>query len=174
MKAMGLVFAATLVACQATTSSSGSSQIQAVSAESVAFASYRTFGFRLAEAPPAPYQVSARSFDVERRVHDLVAAELVRKGYTQADTNPDFLLRLSAGTSKQTVAGFPADENKPQAIAMGGIVVDAFDRSTSQQVWHGTAQAEIDPTRINEPALQAAVQQLLAHFPTRSDTPAQH
>jgi hypothetical protein len=174
MRAIGIVFAAALAACQATTSSSPPTQIQAVSAESASFSSYRTFGFRLAEAPPSPYQMSPRSFDVERRVHDLVAAELARKGYAQADTNPDFLLRLSAGTDKESTAAFPADQNRPHAITTGEIVIDAFDRSTSQQVWHGTAQAEVDPQRVSEPGLEAAVQQLLARFPARSDASPPH
>jgi hypothetical protein len=183
MKAIGILFVATLAACEATTASSGSqlssapSQIQAVSAQSAAFAAYKTFGFRLAETPPPPYQVSARSFDVERRVHDLVAAELTRRGYTESATNPDFVVRLSSGTAKEekaqptTTSG--ANENETQSVTAGAIVIDAFDRSTSQQVWHGTARAEIDPQRINEASIQAAVQQMMASFPARSGAPAQ-
>jgi hypothetical protein len=178
MKGMGFLLAVAVTACQATTSgTSTSSQVQAVSADNANFAPYRTFGFRLSEAPPAPYEASPRSFEVERRVREMVAAELGRKGYTEAGTNPDFLVRLSSGIAKQekaqptTTSG--ANENDPQTVTAGEIVVDAFDRSTSQQVWHGTARAEIDPQRINEPALQAAVQQMLARFPARSDAPAQ-
>jgi hypothetical protein len=53
MKAMIIVLAATVAACQATTSSEAS-KIQSVSASSTAFAVYRTFGFGPSGAPPAP------------------------------------------------------------------------------------------------------------------------
>jgi hypothetical protein len=170
MKLMGLAFAVALTACQATTSS-GSSRIQAVSAERATFASYRTFGFRLAGAPPFPYEVSARSFEVERRVHDLVATGLARKGYTEASTTPDFLVRLSSGTvegDKPVTASAGAYGGGTEPFTSGEIVVDAFDGSTAQQVWHGTAQAEIDPQRINVLAIRSAVDQMLEGFPARS------
>jgi hypothetical protein len=82
------------------------------------------------------------------------------------------MIRISTGTAKEdrsqptTTSG--GSENEPQSIVGGEVVVDAFNRSTSQQVWHGIARAEIDPQRINEPVLQAAMQQMLAPFPPRS------
>jgi hypothetical protein len=104
-------------------------------------------------------------------VHDLIVSELVRKGYTEAATNGDFVFRLSSGTAKAdkveptTTGG--GTENEPQSVTSGEIVVDAFDGSTSQQVWHGTAQAIVDPQRINQEALGAAVQRMLATIPAR-------
>jgi hypothetical protein len=176
MRAIGLVLLATVAACQATTSAGGPSNVKTESAGSASFAQYRTFGFRLAETPPAPYAVSPRSFEVERRVHDLIVSELVRKGYTEAATNGDFLFRLSSGTAKTdkveptTTGG--GTENEPQSVTSGEIVVDAFDGSTSQQVWHGTAQAVIDPQHINQEALGAAVQRMLATIPARGASSA--
>jgi hypothetical protein len=172
MKAIGIVLVATMAACQATTSSSGPSTVKTVTAGDASFARYQTFGFRLAERPPAPYELSARSFEVERRVHDLIAEELVRRGYTEATPKPDFLIRLSSGTARAdkveptTTSG--GNENEPQSVTAGEIVVDAFDGSTGQQVWHGTAEALIDPQRINERALDAAVGRMLATIPVRS------
>jgi hypothetical protein len=173
MKAIAIILAATVAACQATTASvPGTSHVQTTSAEAAAFAPLRTFGFRLAEQAPSPYQVSARSFEVERRVHDLVAAELVRKGYKEAGTDADFLIRISSGTASgerpEPVTTSGGTENDPQLITLGEVVIDAFDRATGQQVWRGTAQAEVDPQRINEPALQATVQRMLTPFPRRT------
>jgi hypothetical protein len=48
------------------------------------------------------------------------------------------------------------------------MVVDVFDGSTAQQVWHGDTQAEIDPHGINERAVGAAVRQMLEAFPARN------
>jgi hypothetical protein len=173
MKTIAIILAATVAACQATTASvPGTSRVQTSSAEAAAFAPFRTFGFRLAEQPPSPYELSARSFEVERRVHDLVAAELVGKGYKETGADADLLIRISSGTAREdkpmpiTTSG--GTENDPHLVTLGEVVVDAFDRGTGQQVWHGTAQAEIDPQRINAPALQATVQRMLTPFPRRA------
>jgi hypothetical protein len=178
MKAIAIILAATMAACQATTASvPGTSHVQTTSAEAAAFAPFRTFGFRLAEQPPSPYELSARSFEVEHRVHDLVAAELVGKGYTETGPDADLLVRISSGTvgedKPEPITTSGGNENEPQRITVGEVVVDAFDRGTGQQVWHGTARAEIDPQRINGPALQAAVQRMLTPFPTRSSPQVQ-
>jgi hypothetical protein len=169
MKAIALVCVTMMAACAAP-APAGSVQVQSASAETASFAPFRTFGFRLAEIPPSPYQVSARSFEVERLAHDMVAAELVRKGYTDAGANGDFLVRISSGAATQYTSTVMSgsDEDRLQSVTTGEVMVDAFDRSTAQQVWHGTARAEVDPRRINEPELQAAVHQLLAPFPARS------
>jgi hypothetical protein len=165
---IGIVLAATLAACEATTSSAPS-QVHTVSAQVDAFAQYHTFGFLLPAAPPPPYQASARSFEVERRAREMVTAELARRGYSEATASPDFLVRLSSGTAKvdkpepTTTSG--GNENEPHVVTAGELIVDAFDRSTGQQVWHGTARAEVDPQKIDEPKLQAAVQQMFAPFP---------
>jgi hypothetical protein len=175
MKAIAILLVAGIAACQATTTSSGSPQVRTTSAEVATFAPFRTFGFRLATEPPAPYQVSSRSFDVERRVRDLVTAELERKGYTEGP-NADFLVRISSGTAQadetQPTTTSGGNENQPQAVTAGAVIVDAFDGSTSQQVWHGTAQAVIDPQRVDEARLETAVRQMLAPFPARSAPPA--
>src|ERR1700685_2140592 len=99
MKSIAIILAATMAACQATTASvPGPSHAQTTSAEAAAFDPFRTFGCRLAEQPPSPYELSARSFEVERRVHDMVVAELVRKGYTETGADADLLIRISSGT----------------------------------------------------------------------------
>src|SRR5580700_7035064 len=139
MKAIAIVLAATVAACQATTSSvAGTSHVQTTSAEASAFAAFRTFGFRLAEEPPSPYQLSARSFEVERRVHDMVAAELVRKGYTETGADADLLVRISSGTATgerpEPITTSGGTENDPQPMTVGEVVVDAFNRGTGQQV----------------------------------------
>jgi Domain of unknown function (DUF4136) len=173
MKEIAIALAATLAACQATTSSGlGTARVQTTSAGAAAFAPFRTFGFRLAEEPPPPYQLSARSFEVERRVRDLVAAELGRKGYAESRADADLLVRISSGTVREDIADpittSGGTENESEMITEDEIVVDAFDGATAQQVWHGTAQAEADPQRINEPALQEDVRRILAPFPRRT------
>jgi hypothetical protein len=101
----------------------GASHVQTTSAEAAAFSRFRTFGFRLAEQPPSPYELSARSFEVERRVHDAVAAELVRKGYTETGADADLLIRISSGSASgdktEPVTTSGGTENDPQRITLG-------------------------------------------------------
>jgi len=94
MKPTALVIVTMMAGC-APTPPSSPVQVQSASAETASFTPFRTFGFRLAEVPPAPYQVSARSFEVERLAHDMVASELVRKGYTDGGADADFLVFTS-------------------------------------------------------------------------------
>jgi hypothetical protein len=98
MKATAFLLAATMAACQAATSSVPASRVQTTGAGASDFAPFRTFGFRLAEQPPPPYKLSARSFEVERRLHDMVAAELAGKGYLETGTDADLLVRISSGS----------------------------------------------------------------------------
>jgi uncharacterized protein DUF4136 len=150
----------------------------AESAASAAFAKYHTFAFRPAEQPTAPFEVTARSFEVERRMRPLIVAELLRKGYTEqtGQDKPDFVLAFDSGYAKEVMgnleqAGVQAGGAGPASappIVLGKLTVDAFDASTDGQVWHGTAEADVDPKRIDDHLLQVAVQKLLAPFPSRN------
>jgi hypothetical protein len=176
MKAPILVLATALAACQASLASTGvsSTHVETVSAGQGDFAGYHSFGFVLAEAPPVPYQVSSGSFDVERRVRRIVASELVKKGYLETSAHADFVVRLSSGSAKVVGGeGDPGSNGRtPTPVTVGSIVVDAFDTSTEQQVWHSTAERELRADAVSDSALQAAVGQMLASFPARDRAPS--
>jgi hypothetical protein len=146
----------------------------AESSPGTAFAKYHTFGFRPAGQPTPPFEVTARSFEVEARMRPLIVAELLRKGYTQqtGQGRPDLVLAFESGYSKDAMTnvgevGGAGPASVPR-IVRGKITVDAFDMSSDAQVWHGTAEAEVDPKRIDDQLLQTAVQKLLAPFPARN------
>ena len=166
MKSIGVVLLAAMTACAAT--SSPTVRVQTDSSAVASFAAYRTFGFRIAGTPPAPYQVSARSFEVERRMRSLVVAELVRKGYAEqaGPANPDFVVTFASGYATEPV--YVGQEALSETVEKGAIVIDAFDASSAAQVWHGTGETEADPEKINDQLLQAGVQRVLASFPARS------
>jgi hypothetical protein len=166
MKTTALFFVLALAACQRS-ASTPAPVVQTVGAASLPFAQYRTFAFGLAERPPPPYAVSERSFEVERRAQTLIVGELTRKGYASSGQGKgDFLVRFSVGYAKaDTPEGY---EGPKQSAHLGELVIDAFDGSSSAQVWHGAAEAQIDPQKINDSLLQTAVQQVLAKFPARS------
>jgi hypothetical protein len=157
------------------TASSPGPQVRTERSAATDFSSYRTFTFRLAGQPSAPFKVSARAFEVERRMRPLIVAGLAQKGYTEAvgQTKPDFVIAFASGYSEEpTRATSPAQGGGPGLadgvpIDRGEIVIDAFDSSNDTQVWHGTAETEVDHNNINDALLQAAVQRTLASFPSR-------
>jgi hypothetical protein len=164
MKSIGLVLVGALAACA--TTSSPTVLVHTDSGPVASFASYRTFGFGLAAAPPAPFQESARSFAVERRVRSLVVAELVRKGYAEqpGPAHPDFVVTVASGyTSEDFSMG---EAPLFETAELGAIVIDVFDASSAAHVWHGTGETEVDPKRVSD-QLQAGVRRVLASFPHR-------
>jgi uncharacterized protein DUF4136 len=154
-----------MAACAAT--SSPTVRVRTESSAAASFAAYRTFGFRLAGSPPAPFEVSARSFEVERRMRALVVAELVRKGYAEqlGAANPDFVVTLASGYTEEPF--FMGEAPLFDTAEKGAIVIDAFDASSTAQVWHGVGEAEVDPRKINDQLLEVGVQRVLASFPAR-------
>jgi hypothetical protein len=165
MKAIVLVLFATVAAC--TWKSSPAVLVQTESAAAASFEAYRTFGFGIAEAPPAPFQVSARSFQVERRMRALIAAELVRKGYAEqtGPAHPDLLVRFASGDVEDPPYG-----DEPPMFELpekGVIVIDVFDASIGAQVWHSSGEVEVDSRRIDDQLLQISIQRVLASFPGR-------
>jgi hypothetical protein len=143
------------------------------SAGEVAFVSYQTFGFLPARQPAAPFEVSARSFEVERRIRPLIVAELLRKGYAEqtGEAKPDFVVVFGSAYA-QVPPTDPVVWVDPPPIQKGRIAIDAFDASSDAQVWHGTAEAEVDLEKVDNQLLQTAVQQVLAPFPARSPAKA--
>jgi Domain of unknown function (DUF4136) len=165
MKTIGLAFLGAMASCVSSQLPNVLVQTQSSAIES--FAPYHTFGFRLAGTPPEPFQVSARSFEVERRMRSLVVAQLVGKGYTEqlGSARPDFVVTFSAGYADDPPAG-----GEPPMFEMpvkGAIIIDAFDASSDAHVWHATAEAEVEATQIDDPLLQVAVRRALASFPVR-------
>jgi hypothetical protein len=163
MKAIALVLFATMAACA--WKSSPAVFVETASSAASSFAAYRTFAFGLAEAPPAPFQVSARSFEEERRMKALIAAELVRKGYVEqpGPAQPDLVVRFASGDVEDPPYG-----DEPPMFELpekGVIVIDVFDASIGAQVWHGSGEVEVDSKRIDEELLQKSVQRVLASFP---------
>jgi hypothetical protein len=166
MKSIGLLLLGAMAACAAT--SSPNVRVETDSSAVASFAAYRTFAFGLAGTPPPPFQVSGRSFEAERRMRSLVAAELVRKGYAEqaGPAHPDFVVTLASGYTDDPPFGGEAPLF--EVAEKGTIVIDAFDTSRTGQVWHGTGEMEVDPKQINDQQLlQIGVERVLASFPAR-------
>jgi hypothetical protein len=143
------------------------------------FDRYRTFAFDTAESAPNDYASSERSAEVCKRVREQATKLLEDKGYVQADGGKsDLVLRVAAGRREPAIRrpshGVPGwlVEDEEDDFVEGAFVVDAFDTTTEELVWHGSARTAVDANRIDEERLQRAVMEVLASFPSRrSDAP---
>jgi hypothetical protein len=135
------------------------------------FEHYRTFYFGASEGPPTGYEWSPRSADVQRRLRGMIAAALTARGYTAVPEKGDILIMFGSGrrevsqhdTSGVGTGWLPDDES--QDFVEGALVVDAFDGTVGNKIWHGATQAKIDPDRIDTEQLQRSVERLVAAFP---------
>ena len=158
--------------------SSSGPNVQTVVSPSAPLAAYRTFSFGFTEDPPASYETSARSLEVERRVRELLDGAFRAKGYVQDDTDPNFVVRFAAGIQQGQDASYFEDATSLTSfgLPLGEINVRIFDASSKTEVWRGSAVSHIDLSKdIDNGLLKRAVQGVLASFPNRSvraDPPA--
>jgi hypothetical protein len=159
-----------LLVLLASAACSTSSSIQTATNPVASFDHYRTFSIGAPEGPPAGYETSIQSAEVQRLVAPLIAAALQRRGYALAAAKGDLVITFGSGrrqvsiheTSGISAEWLPADQNAE--FVEGSLVIDAFDGSSNTRVWHGASRAHV-LDRIDEPRLQKSVQGLLASFP---------
>jgi hypothetical protein len=119
--------------------------------------------------PPSGYEVSARTFEVERRMQGLIRTSLMDKGYVHVPSNGELLIRFGVSNVHEDID----DEwSGYQRQDWGRLEIDAYDASTKLQVWRNVGIARIDPKKIDDRVLVNAVQLTLAMFPARSDSAA--
>jgi hypothetical protein len=138
----------------------------ATAAPSSNIASHRTFAFGLTEMPPAGFNSSPRTFEVQRRVRDLIVAALVQKGYVEDPNNGEILLRF--GASNARTPSVEAEVSQTAPGDWGRLQIDAYDAATKLQVWSTVVVTQIDPQRIDDRVVSDAVQQALSSFPARA------
>src|SRR5689334_15311813 len=144
MKWMTLVLVSAVAGCTATTEKPPRATASSVGAPRAALEKYETFTFGAANPPAAGYDTTARSLEVQRRLTPLVQASLEKRGYEQTADSPDLVIKISTGSG--TLAGDEASRGAPSGqSATGFIGIDAYDRLTGTDVWHGSAFAEVDP-----------------------------
>jgi len=166
MKWMTLVLVSGMTACSATAEKPPRATVSSVGSSRAALEKYGTFTFGAANPPAVGYDTTARSLEVQRRLTPLVRASLQERGYEQTTDSADLVIKISTGSG--TLAGDEASRGAPSGqSATGFIGIDAYDRLTGTDVWHGSAFAEVDPGRIDDRLLARGVEHMLADFPAR-------
>ncbi|MGA2450500.1 MAG: DUF4136 domain-containing protein [Polyangiaceae bacterium] len=138
---------------------------------------YDTFSLGWTASPPAGYEASPRTLEVDGRLRELVRSALRQKGYVEDDDHPSFLVRPGAGlkpVKQDQEAEADARGARPRdTLRFEGINVIIYDAATKIEVWQGSARALIDLTdEIDNSLLHREVQDALAAFPPRHITAA--
>jgi hypothetical protein len=166
MKYMTFTLLAVATACSSTTSTPPRATASGISSPRADFTKYQTFSFGPANPPAVGYQVTERSLEVQRRIAVLVQASLQERGYQQTADNADLVIKISTGSGM--LPGDKVQRGNPAAEASAGFIgVDAYDSASGAGVWHGSAFAHIDPSRIDDALLSRGVKDMLAAFPAR-------
>ncbi|MGA2447297.1 MAG: DUF4136 domain-containing protein [Polyangiaceae bacterium] len=136
---------------------------------------YDTFSFGWTANPPAGYEASGRSLEVDRRLREIVGAALRQKGYVEDDNNPSVVVRFGAGiksvVSRVTEEVDPLGVVQDEVRTYEGIQIIVYDAGLKTAVWQGSARSVVNPTReIDVSLLQWEVVDALATFPSRRIT----
>jgi hypothetical protein len=143
------------------------------------FARYQTFTFGPPQGAPYRYTESERTTRAEQLTEEMVTAILGSKGYARA-VPADLTIRIAAGLRRKQVPillpapppGGPPNETwftekEGAEILEGALVIDVYESASGSLVWHGAAQAAIDPDHFDEERLRRAVSEVMSSFPAR-------
>jgi hypothetical protein len=153
----------------------------------VNFRSYKTWAWYPAQPTDAeggPAKGYNSFFD--QRMRRSVEAELVRKGLTKADKNPDVYIAYSARVEdKQRTSpnmygpyGYPywygSYWNRPyqtvQDYKAGNVIIDIIDAKRKELVWRGYGQSQVDEQSLSETDVNRLVTGVLGTYPPSDDT----
>jgi uncharacterized protein DUF4136 len=179
---MTLALLVPLVACGASSPAPNHAVASKVAGPDVSFANYHTFSFGLAEPPLPGYEVTPRSLEVQSRLQVLVKAALEDRGLKETTDSADVVVKLATGSGSgyqlrptPQGSGLVPPERAPGPVpAIGFIGIDLYARATGNQIWKGSAFAEVDPMKIDDALLRRGVDHMLAGFgPQPSESVAQ-
>jgi hypothetical protein len=166
MRLSTLVLLCAMASCRSVTASGP--QVNEVTSPSASFSRYSAFSFGLADRPPAGYEISSRSLEVERRIRAHVLAFLEQRGYVEDNARADFVVKYASGTREVAgPGGGYLDVEGPSSVEES-ISIDVYDAATGTHVWHGDARAEIDRKKIDDNLLRLSVERVLADVPAHT------
>lgn len=147
----------TLGACETTPS------ISSDTTPGANFANYRTYEWVNVRPAAGMNPVSLE------RMRQGIEQAMVAKGYRVGNPGDISLILTVAGKERvdvQTWGRFGQNVDTYR-YTEGTLTVDAFDTRTAQAIWHGRAQQNVDPGRIDPAMIDAAVAGVMAQFPPR-------
>jgi len=171
---MTMALVGSLVACGAPTPPPNYALASHVSAPDAELGNHRTFAFGLAEQPPAGYEVTPRSLEVQRRLRAAVKSALEERGLTEAGDHPELVVKLASGSSSgyglrppNTGSELVPNAETGPTPALGFIGIDIYLSASGNEIWKGSAFAEVDPMMIDDALLRRGVDHMLEGFGAR-------
>jgi len=166
MRWMILALLGATAACNTTEAKPPRAAASGLGAPHADFASYQTFTFGPANPPPAGYETTARSLEVQRRLTPIVQASLEKRGYVAGDDTADLIVKISTGSGSMPGEAPQIGGSTPPGSS-GFIGIDVYDRATGAAVWHGSGLAEVDPQRVDDQLLTTGVERIFQSLPAR-------
>lgn len=122
---------------------------------------------------------------IEPRLLPMVEAELVKRGFPEAQNEPDFYVTyyvlVTVGDTEQYMGqfanlpkwGLPPVAQQTQSLKIypkGALILDITSRVTNEVVWRGVANAELkweEDQGKRDQRVREAIEQLLKRFPPK-------
>ena len=143
------------------------------------FSRYRTYNWVYTQVPQGMNPL------VYERVRASIDRSLQARSYTPGDPG-DFAVAFTLGRRDRVevsdfgpYGGFypgygvgyrfgwarPYSSVDVRNVTDGTLAIDIYDVTTRRPVWHGVATQQIDPNRVEQADIDAAIDQVLARFP---------
>lgn len=151
----------------------------------VNFRAYKTWAW-YPEQPTDAEGGPAKGYNsfFDQRMRRSVEAEMVRKGLTKADKNPDVYVAYSARVEDKQRAAVPGPYpywygyygawNRPyqtvQDYKAGNVIIDIIDGKRKELVWRGYGQSQVDQQTLSEEDVNRLVGGVLGNYPPTDNT----
>jgi len=151
------------------------------------FAAYHTYGWQ-----PGP-QVDGKDAPLkllDQNIRAAVAAEMQKRGYVEAATDPDLTIAYDTASAQKVESspvrvgvgvggwgggnvGGSVGVSSPSVrnYQEGSLVVHAIDRARNAEVWQGRVSGKMSKGSIDAAAVQRAVATAMRDFPARTTSP---
>jgi hypothetical protein len=149
-------------------------------------AAWSTFGWKPAVGAAASEE-PLRILDVN--IRNAIVAELTRRGYQEAETEPQFLVTYDFAAQEKVKSnpfqigigmgsfggdmGGSVNVGSPsvQSYQEGRLVVHVIDAAANKEVWYGTVSGRVENQSLDADAVARVVALALQDFPPRTPAP---
>ncbi len=152
---------------------------------SVNFRSYKTWAW-YPQQPTDTEGGPAQGYDsfLDKRLRTAVESEMVKKGLTRVEKNPDVYVAFSAKVEdKQRVDpyfnspfayrynyGLGRTTSPVTEYKAGTVIIDVVDAKRKELAWRGYGQAQVDQQTISETEVFNIVGGILSTYPPQDNT----
>jgi Domain of unknown function (DUF4136) len=137
--------------------------------ESVDFSAFKTYSWRKAKA--------AENAIADNRIHTSIAAQLSKKGFTEAESGGDVLVtyRVTNKDKKETEripnmnrrGGYSGSSRVSRVYTQGTLLIDILDGKSKELIWRATCKDSVNDVAKFEKRLGEDVEKAFKKFPPK-------